>query len=135
MAKTSGLGWTTFDVDDSTGTPQHLKNDANSLDFSTPRAVQDTTGLDKLANERLPLLCDFSATATGVFNTGTGASHAVFKDSTSTTVMRTLTMVIASQTLACETWITDYPLTRDAGGAFTWKVPFVLADGTVPTWS
>ncbi len=39
MAKESGLGWTTCSVDDSSGTPQAIKNDVTSLSFATPRAT------------------------------------------------------------------------------------------------
>lgn len=135
MAKQSGLGWTTLSVDDATGTPQAIKNDITQFDFATPRAVQDVTGVDKSAMERLLLLADFSITLTGVFNTAANLGHAVFSTIPSTSVLRTTTLVIAGKTLANECLYTDYPLTRDNGGAFTYKVPGVLADGTVPTWS
>ena len=46
MSKENGLGWTTLSVDDSGGSVQAIKNDVTSLDFSTPREVQDTTGID-----------------------------------------------------------------------------------------
>jgi hypothetical protein len=53
----------------------------------------------------------------------------------STSVARTTTLVIASKTLAPEVLYTDYNLTRAQDGQFTFSVPGVLADGTVPTWS
>lgn len=133
MAKASGLGWTTMSVGDATNTPVVIKNDVTNLDFSTPRAVQDTTGIDKFANERLLLLVDFSINLQGVFNSA--VSHTVFSTVTSTSVARTTTMVVNAATLAVNCYYTDYPLTRDAGGALTWKVPGALADGVVPTWS
>jgi hypothetical protein len=135
MAKASGLGWTTLSVDDATGTPQDIRNDITQLDFSTPRAVQDITGIDKFANERLLLLSDFSISLSGVFNAAANKSHAVFSTVPSTSVNRTVTIVVNGATLPNETLFTDYPLTRDSGGALTWKVPGALADGTVPTWS
>lgn len=135
MAKASGLGWTTLSVDDASGTPQDIRNDITQLDFSTPRAVQDITGIDKFANERLLLLADFSINLQGVFNSAANKSHAVFSTVPSTSVNRTTTIVVNSATLPNETLYTDYPLTRDSGGALTWKVPGALADGTVPTWS
>ncbi len=46
MAKESGLGWTTLEVDDSSGTPRDIKNDVTNFEFATPRAVQDITGVD-----------------------------------------------------------------------------------------
>jgi hypothetical protein len=135
MAKQSGLGWTTLSIDDATGTPQPIKNDITSLDFATPRAVQDITGVDKSAMERLLLLADFSITLTGVFNPAANMSHAVFSTIPSTSVIRTTTLVIAAKTLTNHCLFTDYPLTRDNAGAFTFKVPGVLADGAVPAWA
>lgn len=135
MAKASGLGWTTLDVDDSTGTPAHLVNDITNLTFSTPRAVQDVTGLDKSANERILLLADFSITLNGPFNAASGHSHTTFRTVPSTNVARTTTLVANGATLTNEVLYTDYPLTRAATGELTFAVPGVLADGTVPTWS
>ena len=133
MAKISGLGWTTLSVDDSGGTPVDIRNDVTNFQFAMPRAVQDVTGIDKSAFERLLLLADFSGTLNGVFNAS--SSHTVLKTIPSTSVQRTLSLAIASQTLANEVWLTDYSLTRAADGAFTWSTPFVLANGAVPTWS
>lgn len=135
MAKQSGLGWTTLSVDDSSGSAQVIKNDVTNLTFSTPRAVQDVTGVDKSANERILLLADFSITLNGVFNTASNMSHAVFSTVPSTSVNRTTTLVVGGKTLANEVLYTDYPLTRSATGELTWAVPGVLADGTVPTWA
>jgi hypothetical protein len=133
MAKSSGLGWTTFSVDDAAGTPVAIRNDITNLQFATPRGVQDVTGLDKSANERLLLLADASYTLTGVFNPT--LSHGVFKTVPSTSVPRTVSSAIASQTLAMEILFTDYNFNRGNDGAFTFSAPGVLADGTVPAWS
>jgi hypothetical protein len=135
MAKESGLGWTTLSVDDSGGTAKAIKNDVTNLQFATPRGVQDVTGVDKSAIERLLLLADFSITLNGVFNDATGQEHDVFKSVPSTSVARTVTLVVSGQTLANETLFTDYQLTRADSGELTWSAPGVLADGTVPTWS
>lgn len=135
MAKQSGLGWTTCSIDDASGTPQPIKNDFTNLQFSTPRAVQDVTGIDKSANERILLLADFSITLNGVFNPASNMSHDVFKTVPSTSVNRTTSLVVAGKTLANECLFTDYPLTRADSGELTFAVPGVLADGTVPTWS
>ncbi|WP_413102216.1 hypothetical protein [Streptomyces sp. Inha503] len=135
MAKESGLGWTTCSVDDSSGTPQAIKNDVTNLQFATPRAVQDVTGIDKSAMERLLLLADFSITLNGVFNDAASASHDVFKTVTSTSVARTVSLTVSGQSLANECLFTDYPLSRSDSGELTWAVPGVLADGTVPTWT
>lgn len=136
MAKQSGLGWTTCSVDDSGGTLRAIINDVTNLQISTPRGVQDVTGLDKSAYERLLLLADASITLNGVFNpAATTTSHAVFSTVPSTSVNRTTTLVIAAKTLTNELLYTDYNLTRAQSGEFTWTVPGVLADGTVPTWA
>ena len=135
MTKEAGLGWTTLSVDDSADAVKTIKNDITDFSFATPRGVQDITGVDKSAFERLLLLADFSITLNGVFNDGSGQEHDVFKTVSSTSVARTVTLVVSSQTLANETLFTDYSLTRGADGAFTWTAPGVLADGTVPTWS
>jgi len=135
MAKQSGLGWTTLSVDDAAGSAQVIKNDVTSLDFATPRAVQDVTGVDKSANERLLLLADFSITLNIVFNPAANQSHDVFKTVPSTSVARTTTLTVGGKTLANEVLYTDYPLSRSATGELTAKVPGVLADGTIPTWA
>ncbi|WP_223297532.1 hypothetical protein [Catenulispora acidiphila] len=134
-SKTSGIGWTTASVDDASNMQQAIKNDFTNLQFATPRAVQDVTGIDKSAFERLLLLADFSVTFSGVFNPAANMSHAVFSTISSTSVTRLVTLVVSSKTLAPNCLLTDYALTRATGGAFTFSVPGVLADGQVPTWS
>jgi len=135
MAKESGLGWTTLTVDDAGGSARDIRNDVTNLDWSMPRGVQDVTGIDKSAIERLLLLADFSGTLNGVFNDGSNLSHAVLKTVSSSSVQRTIAIGISGQTLSNECIVTDYALTRAASGEFTWQAPFSLADGTVPTWS
>ena len=135
MAKENGLGITTLSVDDAAGSPQDIRNDVTNFDFATPRAVQDVTGVDKSAMERLVNLADFSINLNGVFNDAADKSHAVLKTIPSSSVLRTVSLGISGQTLANECLFTDYNLTRGNDGALTWTSPGVLADGTVPTWS
>jgi hypothetical protein len=136
MAKQSGIGMTAFSVDDASGTVKAIKNDFTNFQFGTPRGVQDVTGVDKSAIERLLLLADFSITINGVWdNTTTANAHAVFSTVSSTSVARTTTMVVNGATMAAEVLYTDYPITRSAAGELTFAVPGVLADGTVPTWA
>lgn len=135
MAKETGLGWTTCSVDDSGGTLRAIVNNVTSLSFATPRGVQDVTGIDKSAYERLLLLADFSVTLNGVFDDASNMSHDVFKTVPSTSVARTVTLVVSGQTLSNETLFTDYSLTRAASGELTWAAPGVLANGTAPTWT
>ena len=137
MAKQSGLGWTTLSVDDSGGSPVAIKNDVTNLQFATPRGVQDVTGIDKSAFERILLLADFSITLNGVFNPTASNSHTVFKTVPSSSVNRTVAITVGgvSLTPSPEVLFTDYPLTRAQSGELTWAVPGVLADGAVPTWA
>lgn len=136
MAKSTGLAWTTLTIGDATNTPEAIKNDFTNLTFSTPRAVQDVTGIDKSAFERLLLLADVSFTGTGVFNPAASpSSHDVFHTVPSNSLPRTTTLVTNGKTLAPNLLFTDYALTRAVGGALTFSAPGVLADGTVPTWS
>lgn len=132
MAKEAGLGWTTCSLDNSAGAVKAIVNDVHSMDLSTPRAVQDVTGLDKSAIERLHLLADGAATLRGTFNDASDFSHDAF---TPLDNARTLTNVVSGQTLAMEMLLTDYAQVRADDGSFTWTAPLVLADGTVPTWS
>jgi hypothetical protein len=126
---------TTFSVDDATNTQQAIKNDITNYDVSTPMAVQDVTGVDKFAMERLLLLADASITINGVFNAAANMSHAVFSTIPSTRVPRLVTMVVNGATLAITFVLTDYKLTRATGGALTWSVPGSLSSGTAPTWA
>lgn len=133
MAKVSGLGWTTCSVDDAAGALQAVRNDFTNIEFATPYNVQEITGLDKSAMERLLLLADFSGTLNSVFNPSANAIHAVM--SGDLRVIRTLSIVVSGKTLPNEVLFTDYHLTRAASGEFTAAHPFLLADGTTPTWT
>lgn len=136
MAKESGIGWTTCSIDDSAGTLRAIINDVTSLQFATPRGVQDTTGLDKSAMERLLLLADFSATLTGVFNdAATTGAHTVLKTVPSTSVVRTFSLGVSGQTLSNEVIASDFSYNRAQSGELIWTCPLALADGAVPTWS
>lgn len=135
MAKESGLGWTTFTVDESGAPNSDIKNDVTNLDVSIPRGSQDVTGLDASAVERLQLLADAAININGVFNPAANKSHVVFKTVGSTSVTRTVALAISSQTLSMEMNFTDYVLTRAATGEFTWSAPGQLNSTSVPTWS
>ena len=130
----TGLAWTTLTIADSTGTNLvDVRNDITELGFATPRATQDTTGIDKSAHEKLLLLADFTIDPKGVFNPTT--SHSVFKTVPSTSVNRPVAITVNGTNLGANCLFTDYSLTRAAGGELTWSAPGVLADGNVPTWS
>ncbi len=141
MAKEGGMGMT-VKLDSSDGVVRNISNDILNLGIKTPRGVQDITGIDKSGMERLLLLADGEIAMSGVFNdealqsdpTNSG-SHLVLKDASSSSVVRTLTLVVSGQTLALEVVLPDYELTRGSDGSFTWAVTAQLANGAVPTWS
>lgn len=141
MAKVTGLGWTTFNVGDSSNASTDIRNDTTNLQFTTPRGVQDVTGIDKSAIERLLLLADFSITVNGVLNP-TGA-HLVFRTVPSTSVNRMVAITTNGVSLNLGTagagtgavLFTDYQLSRAQSGEITYSAPGVLANGSVPTWS
>lgn len=136
MAKVSGLGGV-VSVADSGATARTISNDVTNWSLSTPRGVQDTTGVDKSANERILLLADFSVTFSGVFNAAANQSHDVFKTISSTSVNRAVSIqaTATGSTIATNCVLTDYQLTRNNTGELTWSVPGSLADGAVPTWT
>jgi hypothetical protein len=141
MAKSTGLSWTTLNVGDSSNASTDIRNDITNWNFSTPRGVQDVTGLDKAAIERLLLLADFSSTMNGVFNPT--VSHVVFSTISSTSVNRFIANTVNGKNLNLGTagagngavLFTDYQLARSQAGELTFSVPGVLANGAVPTWS
>ena len=135
IPKVTGLGWTTLSVDDSTNAQQAIKNDITNLAFATPRGVQDVTGIDKSAYERLLTLADFTITMNGIFNPAVNQQHDVMKTIPSTSVPRLITMVTNGKTLAPTVILTDYTLTRATSGDLTWAAPGALSNGVVPTWS
>lgn len=141
MAKVTGLAWTTLNVGDSSNASTDIRNDVTTLNFSTPRGVQDVTGIDKSAIERLLTLADFSVTINGVFNP-TG-EHVPFATIPSTSVNRMMAITTNGKNLNLGTagagtgavLFTDYQISRAQTGELTYSVPGVLANGSVPTWS
>jgi hypothetical protein len=98
--------------------------------------VQDVTGVDSAGIERLLLLADLQASIQGVFNDAAAPSaHTTFKDVSSTSVDRTLTIVHSGQTLTDEVVLTDYALDRASSGELTWTVPAQHSLTTAPAWS
>jgi len=134
MAKEPGFAFA-VSVDDAAAALQVISNDVTNLQYATPRGVQDVTGVDKSAIERLLLLADGSVTLNGVFNDAANMSHAVFKTVPSTSVQRTTTLAISGQSLSMEMLYSDYSMSRGQDGSLTWTAPGVLANGAVPTWS
>jgi hypothetical protein len=129
---------------DSSNASQDIRNAVTEFDFATPRAVQDVTGIDKAAMERLLLLADCSVNLKAVFDTqATSGFHAVFSTVPSTSVNRMMALTTNGKNLNIGTagagngalLPTDYKVTRSASGELLTEVPLVLANGSVPTWS
>tara|TARA_R110002020_G_scaffold147438_2_gene322789 strand:+ start:490 stop:906 length:417 start_codon:yes stop_codon:yes gene_type:complete len=136
MAKQSGLG-DYLAVDDSGGTARDISNDVTNATFNNGTALQEVTGIDKSAVERLQLLGDGTVSINGVFNSASNLSHDVFKTQSGT---RTVTYCVGGNTgsnpkLEMEMLISAYNLDRAADGSLTWSAELSLQSGTVPTWS
>src|SRR4030042_1667625 len=109
MAKETGLGWTTFSVEEADGTTaRNIRNDMQSFTLSTPMAVIDATGMDMYAMERLLGLADASVTANGTFNDASGLSHDVFKTVCSTRSARDIVITGSGMSLPMNMVVTDY---------------------------
>lgn len=138
MAKISGLG-ATISVADAAAEANTITNDVNEFQFSTPRGVQDITGVDKSAHERLLLLADFTVSMKGVFNSADDMSHDTFSTISSTSVARATSIYPTSNgstpVMTCNVYYEDYAVTRAAAGELTWDVKGNLSDGGVPTWA
>lgn len=139
MAKKAGFPGK-LQVDDAVPTLRDISNDVTSVEFGTSRGLQDITGLDKSAMERLLLLSDGKVSIKGVFNDAANLSHDVFKTVTSSGGTRTVTIdpagtVSGSARLSMEMLFSSYELSRGEDGSLTWTAEGQLSDGTVPTWT
>lgn len=136
MPKENGLGWTRLTVADAAAAGQDIRNDVTNWQFATPRGVQDVTGIDKSAMERLLLLADFSMTVNFVFNDAvTNSVHSVFKTVPTTSVPRAVGLTISGQLMDTTCIFTDYNYNRNADGSLTGSAPGVLSSGVAPTWA
>ena len=132
MSKESGIGLT-LTIDDSGGTARDISNDVSAVQFGTPQNLQDVTGLDKSAMERIVLLNDAQVQITvPAFNDAAGMSFAVLKNRTGS---RTVVIAHSGNTLTLETYISDVQFTRNADGSLGASATFMLNSGTVPTWA
>jgi len=135
MAKQSGLG-DYLAVDDSGGSARDISNDVTNATFNNGTSLQEITGIDKSAAERLQLLGDGTVSISGVFNSASNLSHDVFKTQSGT---RTVTYAVGGNTgsnpkLEMEMLVGSYNLERGADGSLTWSAELSLQSGTVPTW-
>jgi len=135
MAKQSGLG-DYLAVDDSGGSARNISNDVTNATFNNGTSLQEITGIDKSAVERLQLLGDGTVSINGVFNSASNLSHDVFKTQSGT---RTVTYAVGGNSssnpkLEMEMLVSAYNLDRAADGSLTWSAELSLQSGTVPTW-
>jgi hypothetical protein len=139
MAKESGLGVTTFSIDDAAGTQRAVLNDVHSLTINTPSAQGDVSGLDKSAMERILLLADGSMNYAYTFNdaatTGIYTVLSAYRTLAASQTGRTHTFTHSGNTLAMELLLTDFPVVRGADGSLGGSITANLSDGTVPTWA
>ncbi len=133
MSKQTGIALTTLSVDNSSGTPVDIRAAVTNWDLAMPRGVQDVTGQDVAAMDRLVLLADSSVNLTGVMDSAT--SHSVFKDVSTTSVARTVTIDAGVPAAGNEYLFTDYQVTRPQEGSLTWTAPGVLTGGVINAWS
>ena len=134
MTKASGMGMT-ISIEDADGTARAIGNDIVSATFNTTRGVQDITGLNKSAMERLLLLNDFNLNVTAVWNPGaTPSMHAVFSTPADNDT-REVIIVVGGKTLTAECVMTDVAWSRPSDGSFGATATFLLADGAAAVWS
>lgn len=138
MAKTNGLG-ALVSVADAGGTPRVISNDVNDFTLNTPRAVQDVTGIDKSAHERLLLLADATVSLNMTFNAAANMSHAVFSTVPSTAVARAVSVAPTANNstpiLDFNALFESYDVSRAAGGELKTATKGSLSDGALPTWA
>lgn len=133
MAKQTGITALVV-IDDSGGTPRTISGDVTNFDTSQVRALQDVTGVDKDAVERLPLIADFTLNLSGVVNTTSNNSHTVF--ASMGTAIRSGTVGFSNGgTVTAELAVANYNITRAQGGELTWQATLQLANGTAASWS
>lgn len=109
----------------------NISNDVKSLNVDTPYGVQDVTGIDKSAMERLLLRGDLSGTINGVFNTASSMSHATLK----TPGSKSFVAAYPGATLTTTVITSNYAVSMADDGSLTWSVNIVLTGGAVPVWS
>lgn len=134
MSKVTGIV-SSLSVDDASGTPQTISDDATQVSIANSQGQQDVTGLDKSAIERLGLLIDCTISVTGVADFGSNKEHDVFKASPSGTRTVAIGLANSAATLTLEANLQDYGFARNQNGELTYTATLVNADGNAPVWS
>lgn len=110
----------------------NISNDVGSLTFDTPYGVQEVTGLDKSAVERLLLRADCTGTLNFFFNVDASRSHATLKTPGSKTVV----LLFGGAATATFTAIfSNYGLSVAEDGSIAGNANWALSSGTAVVWS
>jgi hypothetical protein len=126
LAKVSGL---TTSV---TVASKDISNDIISFNVDTPSGVQDVTGLDKSAMERIMLRADCTGTLNFAFNTAADRSHSVLKTAGS----KTFVIVYPGPATLTFTAVTsNSALSTGADGSVTGSCNWALSSGTAAAWT
>ncbi|MCP2248735.1 hypothetical protein [Lentzea aerocolonigenes] len=135
ISKQTGIALTTLSVDDAGGTPRDIRSAVTNWDLAFPRGVQDVTGQDATAMDRLLLLADSSVNLAGAVDAASNGQHDVFKTVTTTSVARTVSIDAGTPSVGNEYLFTDYQWTRAQDGSLVWASPGVLTGGTINAWA
>ena len=122
-------------IDDAAAAAKTISNDVTNLSISTPRGVQDVTGVNSAAVERLLLAADGTVSLSGVFNSASDMSHDVMKDAGPTSTVRTSTLATSGNTLSMEGYLSAYNIARAQDGSLAWDASLLQTTTTAPTWS
>jgi hypothetical protein len=110
----------------------NISNDVLSFSFDTPYGVQEITGLDKSAVERLLLRADCTGSFTFAFNVDASRSHATLKTPGSKTFVIFFGQV-ATATFTAVT--TNYGLNVAEDGSILGNANWALSSGTAVAWT
>jgi len=125
----------TVAVDNSSDASKTISNDVTNLSIVTPRGVQDVTGVNSSAVERLLLLADGTITLNGVFNDAADQSHVVLSTAPTTSQDRGVIITASGKTMTMEAVLPNYDLTAAQDRSLTWTVGLLQTSTTAPTWS
>jgi hypothetical protein len=137
LAKVSGLGATVVVADD-TDANQTISDDVTEFGMSTPRGVQDVTGVDVYAHQRLLLLADCTFSLKLIFDNAANMGHMVLSTMSSTSVLRSVQITPTATEypfLGANCYVSTYDVARSATGELTSSSELMLGDGQLPTWT
>jgi hypothetical protein len=136
MAKLSGLGMAVT-LQDSGAVARTVSNDIGDLSLPITFAVQDDTGIDKSAIERLALLTDIKGAFKGFHNNAaTTGIHTVISNGQTTPRQAVVTLPGgAGATLTWTGLLDNYTIARAQTAALTNSWTLSLSNGTAPAWS